>query len=694
MNDNNLILNAVRATTLTALFFLPTTALAQPKCPDYEACILDSIYPAGGQRGTTVKVNFHAAGSGMTGPLDILIDGPPGITVKGIEAVNGGHGQATLEIAPDAPLGRRMLRAVTRKAGMTNFCYFAVSDLAEVVENEQQDNNEPTRATKVTAPVVVNGRIREPLDIDCYQFEAKKGQNLVAAVYAHGLDSRNRGRNTRGFTDCSLELLDEAGRVLAEAEDTIGLDPVISIVAPADGKYIAKVYFVGYQGCPEAVYRLTLGEVPFPTSVFPPGGKLGSKVEVTYDGINIPSGTHETIDLAEANGLPQRWVTCSAAVDGRDLPFVHGTLTEAIEHEPNAARDQATPLEVGTTVNGRFDVAGDEDWYRLKLGANESVSLDLVAGRYLRSPVDTAIVVYDASGERVTGNDDAVKSGQENVHDFDTFDSGLTLKSKKAGDYYVHVTEQTGSHGPRAVYRLSADYTKPSFNVYQWPDGVPVWGPGTTASLYVTIERLTFGVDDIELSVEGLPSGWVGSQTLAQKNPVFRKYLLTITAPADAKVGDLAPFRVVARAKVRDQVVEQIAQPLTLYANGDRSQVRVSPISRAVVADPQTPWLTTEAREFNIAAGESLKVPVTIRDLPDGQIATLTGNQPHMGVQATLGVQMKLKPAGDQLVVPLDTKSLMPGRHGIVIAWAWACDTRKGMPGPCTPIIYVNVSPK
>lgn len=680
--------------SFAAYFLLPALILAQPKSPDYEACLLDSIYPAGGQRGTTVKVNFHAAGSGMTDPIDILVDGPPGIAVKGIEAVDGGHARATLEIAPDAPLGRRMLRAVTRKAGMTNFCYFAVGALPELVEDEKKDNNEPAKAATVTAPIVVNGRIREPLDIDCYRFAAKAGQKLVAAVYAHGLDIRNRGRNTRGFTDCSLELLDSAGRVLAEAEDTIGLDPVISVVAPADGWYTARVYYVGYQGCPEAVYRLTLGEVAYPTSVFPAGGQLGSKVDVTYDGFNMPAGTRETIDLPSDQGLPQRWVAYSGAVDGRDLPFLHGTLPEALEVEPNASREQATLLEIGSTINARFETAGDEDWYRVRLGANDSVSLDLVAGRYLRSPVDTSIVVYDASGERVAGNDDLAKSAQENVHDFDTFDSGLTLKAKKAGDYYIHVVEQTGSYGPRAVYRLTAEPTRPRFRVYQWPDGVPIWGPGTTASLYVTIERLTFGVDDVELSVEGLPEGWTGSQTLAQKEPVFRKYLLTITAPASAKVGDVAPFRVVARAKIRDQVVEQIAQPLTLYANGDRSQVRVSPVSRAVVAEPQTPWLTTEAREFSIVAGESLKVPVTVHNLPDGQIATLTGNQPHLGVQCTLGVQMKLKPQGEQLVVPLDTKSLAPGRHGILIAWAWACDTRKGMPGPCTPIIYVNVSPK
>ena len=67
---------------------------AQPQAPVYDECRLDSIFPNGGRRGTTVQVEFRGYGSGLTGPLQVLIDGPPGVTVKELKSINAGvaHG--------------------------------------------------------------------------------------------------------------------------------------------------------------------------------------------------------------------------------------------------------------------------------------------------------------------------------------------------------------------------------------------------------------------------------------------------------------------------------------------------------------------------------------------------------------------------------------------------------------------------
>lgn len=75
--------------------------------------------------------------------------------------------------------------------------------------------------------------------------------------------------NPRSSIDAALEVLDADGRIVADAADVLGLDPLVETTIPADGVYTAVVKLVNYQGYSTAVYRLTLGEVPYPTAVFP-----------------------------------------------------------------------------------------------------------------------------------------------------------------------------------------------------------------------------------------------------------------------------------------------------------------------------------------------------------------------------------------------------------------------------------------
>jgi hypothetical protein len=142
-----------------------------------------------------------------------------------------------LTIAANAPVGRRMVRVRNDRSGLTNFRYFVVGRLPEQVEKESKQS--PPEPTSVPLPVVINGRIDPPLDQDEFQFEARRGQQIVAAVTAHRLDSMGTGRVNTGFVDAGLELLDSAGRVVADAEDSLGLDPLVHFAVPADGFYTA-----------------------------------------------------------------------------------------------------------------------------------------------------------------------------------------------------------------------------------------------------------------------------------------------------------------------------------------------------------------------------------------------------------------------------------------------------------------------
>jgi hypothetical protein len=682
---------------LVAVLFIASLAQAQ-KAPDYSEGRLLSLFPGGGQQGQTVTVEFLGTGGGLEGASQVIVDGPPGIEVRDVQNLKNGRAQATLVIAADALPGRRMLRVASRKVGLTSMGYFVVGRMPEFIE--QEPNNELAKAQPIELPAVVNGRVDPELDADCFAFRLRAGEKLVVAALAHAFDYHGSGRTTRGFVDASLELLDSQGRVLQEVQDTLGFDPLLHWTAPAAGTYLVRVQLNNWQGFPEAVYRLVLGEVPFATSAFPPGGQRGTSVEVAFSGPNVAEGTKQTVAISSESPLPMTHISLDDPTAGDiDLPFVYGDYPERVEAEPNNTREQTAALQVPQTVNGRFDEAGDEDWYRLSLAAGEPVWLETTAQRWLRSPVDTRLEVFDAKGNSVAVNDDMVHQPGESPHDFEAFDSKLLYTPKQAGEYFVRISEQTGASGPRTVYRFSVYRHQPDFQLYQWPDAVPVWGPGSNASFVVKVERTPGMTEDIELSVEGLPAGWSGSTSLSLGNTSMRPVLqhglrvfLAITAPRDAPIGALAPFRVVGRAKVGDATIQRVALPLTMYMTGDRGQYRPTPQARAAVAEWTGPWLEAEAKELTVARSGTVQLPLKVHQAGEAKSLPVVVNLTTNGVRCNLGSPQTLPINDGRINVVVRPEESFPiGTHGICVALGWGSDIRVGMPGPCTQLVKLHV---
>jgi len=693
------------AAVLVLLSLAPLASAEEVPPPEYGELLLDGMFPAGGKAGQSVTVEIWGVPAdrkgkklvGLQGARGLIIDGPPGITVREIKNLSDTRVSAVLDIAADAQPGRRMVRVHCDRVGATSGTWFIVGNLPETTEGVKNDT--PATAPVVETPVVVNGRVEEPLDVDCVRFRARKGQKIVAAVNCHGIDRNSRGRALIGFIDTSLELLGPDGSVVADAQDTVGLDPIIEYTVPQDGEYATRVFLVGYLGGPEAVYRLTLGEVAYPTALFPAGGKRGAAIELTASGVNVPAANSFRFQVPN-DSLPVTWLVPPGG--HHEVPFVLGDLNEAVEQEPNDARDKASSATVGSTINGRFDTAGDEDWYRLDLAAGQRIKVDVVAQRYLREGIDTLVEVFDAKGEHVASNDDIALGDVEVLHDFEPFDSGLSLDPKSAGVYYVRLSEQSGAFGPRAAYRLTIYEPTPEFAVHQWPDAVPIWGPGSTAAFVATVDRqAVIGAKDVELSVEGLPPGWKGSKGISLANKpgqtphaFGKRVFLTITAPADAAVGTVANFRVVGRVTVGDKTIERVAQPLSVYYPTDRTYGRWSRQSRAIVAASQGPYLKTNVETLTVIEGTNSELPVEIVGMAGDGKHKLVANIARSGIQCVLGVSQLANVVGGKTVFPLTTDALPVGTHALVVARAWDSETRKGMPGPCTPIVQLNIVPR
>ncbi|XHR30791.1 MAG: hypothetical protein ACFUZC_09550 [Chthoniobacteraceae bacterium] len=160
---------------------------------------------------------------------------------------------------------------------------FAADTLPEVTETEPNDTLKT--AQLVTPPLIVNGRIDKPGDIDQYRFSCKAGETLVADVAARRLNSP---------LDSWLRLTDAEGRQLAFNDDREDLaagllthqaDSAFAFPIPADGVYSLQIGDTQHKGGPEYAYRLRIGPPRpdfalrwVPSAV---NGKPGSSVPVT-----------------------------------------------------------------------------------------------------------------------------------------------------------------------------------------------------------------------------------------------------------------------------------------------------------------------------------------------------------------------------------------------------------------------------
>ncbi|MCU0983104.1 MAG: PPC domain-containing protein, partial [Pirellulaceae bacterium] len=259
-------------------------------------------------------------------------------------------------IRADAESGLREMRLETAR-GVSNPLRFCVGRLPEFREQEpdlvvdEQGYNLPIRfpataTTDITLPAVVNGQIipREPDalrfgagftpgDADRYRFEAKKGQTLVIAASARELIPYLADA-VPGWFQTTLTLYDAQGRELAFGDDyRFHPDPVLVFKVPADGPYVVEIKDAISRGRPDFVYRITLGELPFITSIFPLGGRAGGQTTVELQGRNLPVDklTPDAKDTPVVYPLTVR----QGDLLSNTVPFAVDTLPECRDKEPN-----------------------------------------------------------------------------------------------------------------------------------------------------------------------------------------------------------------------------------------------------------------------------------------------------------------------------------------------------------------------
>ena len=388
--------------TLFTVFLLltgiPTFAQGVPR--------LNSLFPAGGQLGTTIEIAIQ--GSDLEGAHTLIIEGEPGITAqlhsgggavndtykpvfeancgqchelrspnnrsmtpaqwettvrrmvteKGAEIDTEAQAQiiayltsaarasggltAELSIASDAPVGMREIRVVG-KHGTSTAWPFEISHIPDILETES--NNTPETATIIELPSLINGLINPGGDEDYYVFEGAKGQRCIFSVNAYRLNNISQQ-----FFNPTLSLFDAKGVELARSNGFYSLDPLLDVTLPADAFYVLCIRDLLHRGNPDSVYRLTGGVLPYNTYLFPAGGTL-------------PNGGHLSKEDAERFYGPPTPLEASiiqCVIGGENLPQTEWQIELAADEQPGLKQIR-TPYGIFPFIVNMYPEAVEEN---------------------------------------------------------------------------------------------------------------------------------------------------------------------------------------------------------------------------------------------------------------------------------------------------------------------------------------------
>jgi hypothetical protein len=448
-------------------------------------------------------------------------------------------------VAPDAEPGRRELRLVTA-SGVTNPLAFHIDQVPEVarepmlISDMQVLGKEQLALRKrppedvektITLPCTVNGQIASG-EVNWYRFSARRGQRLVFSVAARQLIPYIADA-VPGWFQPVLTVYDADGDELAYSDDfRFKPDPTLMFEVPADGEYRFSITDAIYRGREDFVYRVTVGELPFVTSVFPLGGPVGVPPALEMDGWNL-DGAKLTAPPTDAGpGVHTVAAICKGVVSNR-VPFALDTLPECFEQEGNNAPAQAQAVELPVIVNGRIDVQDDWDVFRISGRAGQRVVAEVVARR-LDSPLDSILKVCDATGRLLAVNDDHadVESGL-NTHHADSF---VMVELPADGDYFIHLGDTARSGGSAYAYRLRISPPQPDFALRVTPSSGGLRSNGSAAFSVYAIRKEGFA-GPIQLGLKDPPQGFTAARaTLAEDKEMARLGIKTTLRRTDQPV--------------------------------------------------------------------------------------------------------------------------------------------------------------
>ncbi|MEO1995171.1 MAG: hypothetical protein ABGZ17_07845 [Planctomycetaceae bacterium] len=432
---------------------------------------------------------------------------------------------ARLRVAEGCPPGLFRWQLANANGGAST-AVVLVSDRPEIVEDRfrQQPQELPS------LPIGVSGRLSRISEVDRYRLKCDRDGPISIELFA-----RRLGANFNGV----IQVRDEAGRLLVDQADTLGIDAAATFGGRAGTSYHVSLHDVDFRGHRSYVYRLAITAGPRVLATIPAAGRRGSRQKVEFIGIGVATGAARlestTRDVTFPKDVQQaslryRLETPSGIAAAVDLPLGH--LPEL--------RD-ADRIEIPAATTAVMHADGCSIRFAAK--KSEVLRIDAVS-QLIGTAMDLSLSIRDTTGKQIAENDDLPGSA----------DAGLDFVVPADAEYLCVVRDLSGRRVDQAsVFRLAIDRPQPDFRL-SVPQVLNLPVAGKT-QLVVKAVRLGGFQDEIAIQVTGLPEGVTVAGDLkipAKKNDLK----IELTSAKDAAVV-AATMQLTGQARIGDQIINR-----------------------------------------------------------------------------------------------------------------------------------------
>jgi hypothetical protein len=357
--------------------------------------------------------------------------------------------------------------------GTTALRTFAVGLLPELDETEMNDT--PEGSQLMTLPMTANGALQRGGDVDHFLFDAKAGQQVVFAVTGTPIGSR---------IDSTIAVLDASGATIASNDDGTWQmrDSVLVHTFAKDGRYAVRVADALDAGGPRDFhYRLTAGELPYVTSIFPLGGARDSVTRFAAEGVHLGVAPTASAAPSPSTSAKAKAKTTAAAArasvrladprEGAQQQYQHEQQQQ--QQQTEASRTGAIALHVTPPIpdTARVNTAPQTDTLSLKLTTTDGAAA--LNERRVARGIDPEIVETEAASSTAAGqlvtwpitiNGRITSSSAANAGGVDTYRIRarkgqrvvFSVAAERFGsplDAVIDVLDSAGKPIPRAIVR-------------------------------------------------------------------------------------------------------------------------------------------------------------------------------------------------------------------------------------------------
>ncbi len=562
------ITSLVLSTSVTTLFAQPVPT----KSPDSV-----HLFPAGAQRGTTVKVRVGLEQSPPYTQFFIRGDGVNGDKMLSTEVFDSGQPSprrdpteipinyprqwsSQVSVEADAPLGVASWDTFCASGGSSGSLPFVIGDLPEFIE--QESNSSLNTAHAIELPVTVNGQIHGERDLDYYAVQLQTDEIIYGEIQARRLGSK---------LEPTIAIFDASGNQQSYQEDTLGDDPLFAFKTPEAGTYFIQVGNVSFHGSPSHVYRLNLTRQPFAPYVYPIGAPAGVPTNFRFlimDGVGGTITIHRKLTLEGAPGSFMTWDNEIFANRPR-LRILHSQSSVLAPHA--AGQPKEIPITVGQTANSIL-APFSQDRFRLRVTDKSPIDIRVHAPAHSSAASLVIVSITDSSGNTILRTKlKPISTSLRAYHH---------LAGLKPGEYLVDVQSLGGvkSDHRLAAYQLEISAAVPDFTLESQRDCITII-QGQSLEIPVTVNRQGGFQGEIQLRLSGLPEGISVENDVIAQGKTDTKLKLTLPENEPSMRHELQVF---GEAVIDDQPVSRTL--LALHRGKDSFQRAVGSSYRDFIA--------------------------------------------------------------------------------------------------------------